>query len=225
MKKREVLVNGILRVLFRMMFRIRIEGISHMPDRGPFLMIANHTSAFEGPLLKVFLSPRRVIALAKKELWNHVVTRFLMNTWESIPVDRENMDRESLQKCFEVLDRNEILAIAPEGTRNGDGRLQQGKAGVAFIAYKRHVPLIPVAAIGFEDVKNNLKKCRRTPVSIIIGEPFEIVQKEGRLSASMRQELVDEIMIRLATLMPRNMWGYYADREQTFSLTKGLSIE
>ncbi len=100
-------------------------------------------------MLYAFLHPRPLHALAKQELWDHKFMAYLMNMWKSIPVDRQNMGRSTMDACFKVLDDQHILAIAPEGTRSKDGKLQEGKGGVAFIAHKKDIPMIPVAVMGF----------------------------------------------------------------------------
>jgi len=189
---------------------------------GPAIIVSNHTSNFEGPLLYVFMQKRPLVALAKKELWQKPLTRFAMNLWGSIAVDRENMSRQTLQECFEALDNKTILAIAPEGTRSKDGSLQSGKAGVAFIAHKKDAPLIPIATLGFENFPKNIKRLKRTPIRIVVGKPFEIIQKGGRLAAQTREDLIDEIMMRLAVLMPPSQWGHYAGRKPEFVLTREI---
>jgi 1-acyl-sn-glycerol-3-phosphate acyltransferase len=198
-----------MRTLFRMFYKIDTKELGKVPSGGPLLMLVNHTSVLEGPMLYVFLQPRRVIAMAKKELWDHAMTAYLMKSWGCIPVDRGNMGRETMEACFGVLDRNDILAIAPEGTRSKDGNLQMGRAGVAFIAHKKQVPLLPVAITGFGKNGPKRRLFRRTRITISVGEPFEVVQKGGRLDAAGRQELIDEIMLRLAALMPEERRGYY----------------
>lgn len=205
-----------------MFYKINTQAIKDIPKDGPMLLMVNHTSAWEGPMLYVFLQPMKICALAKKELWNHGFTRYLMNLWKSIPVDRENMGRETMEACFAVLDKGEVLAIAPEGTRSLDGTLQQGKAGIAFIAHKKQVPMLPVVITGFNDPTVKKRFLRRTPVHITVGKPFEIIQKGGRMDAATRQEVIDEIMLRLAELMPKRYWGFYKDRSISFQLTKTL---
>ena len=139
MKVSERIVNAALRGFFRVTCRINREELAKVPQDGPFLMMVNHTSALEGPMLYVFLQPRNLLAMAKKELWDNKILGWVMNAWRSIPVDRENMGRETMEACFSALDRNEILAMAPEGTRSKDGSLQQGKAGIAFKIGRAHV--------------------------------------------------------------------------------------
>jgi 1-acyl-sn-glycerol-3-phosphate acyltransferase len=222
MKISERFTNAVLRFVFRIIFKVDTRPLAEVPLHGPAIIVSNHVSTLEGPLLYVFMQPRSLVALAKKELWDYRLTRFAMNLWGSIPVDRENMGRQTMEQCFAVLDKGNILAIAPEGTRSKDGNLQQGKAGVAFIAYKKQVPMIPIATLGFENFSKNIKRLKRTPITLVVGKPFELVQKEGRLDAHGREQLIDEIMMRLAMLMPPSQWGHYSDRKVEFTLTKSI---
>ncbi len=222
MKLSERIVNSLLRGLFRILFKVDTTPLKGVMKEGPAIIITNHTSNFEGPLLYVFMQPRPLMALAKKELWNNGLTRYAMKLWESIAVDRENMSRQTLEECFSALDAKNILAIAPEGTRSSDGKLQQGKGGVAFIAHKKDVPLIPIVTLGFENFSKNIKRLKRTPIKIMVGKPFEIIQKGGRLDAQKREDLIDEIMMRLALLMPPEQRGYYSEKGRDFELTAEL---
>lgn len=220
MKTSERIVNALMRFIFRLMYRMDLSEFDKVPKEGPFIIIANHTSTLDGPLMYVFMRPRNMIAMAKKELWNNPFTRFLMNLWRIIPVDRGNMGRETMERCFTVLQRGEILAIAPEGTRNNSGELQEGKAGVAFIAHRMKVPMVPIYTLGYHGVWENLKRFRRTKLTIKVGKPFAVAHTEGRLDAAHRQQLADEIMLRLAELMPESLWGVYRGRQLDFILTR-----
>ena len=224
MKLSERITNATLRLLLRIFLKINIKEFEKMPKEGPFIIIANHTSALDGPLMYVFMQPRNMVAMAKKELWNSFATRYLMNLWSSIPVDRENMERKTLQQCFDVLNKNNILAIAPEGTRSVDGSLQEGKEGVAFIAYKQKAPMVPIVTIGLEDAFKKIRRFKRAEVTIKIGKPFEIIQKEGRLDADKRSQIIDEVMGRLKDLLPPSMHGYYADKEIQYLLTHNIDL-
>ena len=222
MKLSERMINSLLRTFFRLFFRIDRSELAKVPQAGHLLMMVNHTSNLEGPMLYAFLQPRPLHALAKQELWEQKFMAYLMNMWKSIPVDRQNMGRSTMDACFKVLEDRHILAIAPEGTRSKDGNLQEGKGGVAFIAHKKDVPMIPVAVMGFPSFSKNIKRLRRTVITIKVGEVFEIVQKGGRIDADTRQALADEIMMRLAIMMPNEMRGHYKDKDIVFTLTRTL---
>jgi 1-acyl-sn-glycerol-3-phosphate acyltransferase len=105
-----------------------------------------------------------------------------------------------------------ILAIAPEGTRSGDGRLQKGRTGVAMLALASGAPVLPVAYHGGERFQHNILRLKRTDFHIVVGEPFHIQRPEGGISRLVREQITSEIMYRLAALLPVQYRGYYADR-------------
>ncbi len=217
---RERIVNAVVAGFFRLFAKVRVEGVENVPEQGPGIIIANHTSFFEGPLFYIIFRPRRTIALAKKELWDNPVTRTVMNAWQSIPVDRGGMDMKAIRGCFQVLDDSNFLCIAPEGTRSKDGCLKRAKPGTTFFASRKEVPIYPVVAWGVRDMERNLKKLRRTEVHVHIGKPF-FVEKPGggKIGSDDRQQMADEMMYRLAALLPEEFRGYYADfaeRESTY---------
>ena len=204
------IANSFFRGLLRVTCRLDREELKKVPHTGPMIIITNHINVLEGPMLYLFMRPRNTIAMAKQELWNHAFTKRIMEWWECIPVNRGMLDRDAMNACFRVLDDEDLLCIAPEGTRSPDGRLQQGKAGTGFIAAKKRVPILPIANFGMEDYLKNFKRLKRTPVSIRVGKPFMVTIDKKRLSAEERQRLTDEMMIRLAKLMPDSYHGFYA---------------
>jgi len=217
------IINSVLRGVVRLTCRINTEELEKIPANGPLILITNHINILEAPILYLFTRPRNTIALAKQELWNHAFTRALMNWWECIPVDRSGMDREALNACFSVLDRKDILCIAPEGTRNRNGQMIQGKAGTGFIAFKKKVPILPVANFGAESYIQNIKRLRRTKITFKVGEPFIIDTDKRRLTGEERQAVTDEMMIRIARLLPESYHGFYADRiDEPFIFTKTI---
>ncbi len=186
-------------------------------------MIVNHVSNLEGPLMYLFMRPRKTIALAKRELWEHPVMRKLMQWWETIPIDRTGMDRAAMDECFAVIKRGDILCLAPEGTRSKHGMLQQGKDGVGYIAGKALVPILPVSHYGIEDFSRNIKRLRRTSVTITVGKPFVIELGGRRLSSDVRQAITDEMMRRLAETLPEAYRGFYADRmDEPYTFTRNM---
>ncbi len=128
-----------------------------------------------------------------------------------------------MNACFKVLKEKNILAIAPEGTRSKDGVLKEGKSGVAYIAYREKAPIIPIVTSGYENMKEYRKKFRRTPLHIAVGSAYEIVPQEGRLDGAAREALIDEIMLRLALLLPEEKRGTYRDRKLNFVYTRDIT--
>jgi 1-acyl-sn-glycerol-3-phosphate acyltransferase len=90
--------------------------------------------------------------------------------------------------------------------------LIQGKAGTSFIAAKSGVPILPIANWGIENYTKNIKRLRRTRVNFKVGTPFVISTEKKRFSAEERQQITDEMMIRIAELLPESYRGFYAER-------------
>jgi 1-acyl-sn-glycerol-3-phosphate acyltransferase len=213
-------------MILRITCRIDIKELQSIPKQGPYILVINHLSVIEGPMMYLFLRPRNTIALAKKELWEHAFTRKIMQWWECIPIDRGSLDREALKACFDVLDRKDILCIAPEGTRSPDNTLIQGKAGTSFIASKSRAPILPVVNWGIEDYTKNLKRFKRTKVHFKVGTPFVISSEQKRFTGEQRQQITDEMMIRIAEILPESYRGFYTDRvNEPRVFTKDVSLE
>lgn len=204
--------NFLIKGLLHIGCKLDTAELNKLPAKGPMIIITNHISFLEAPILYLFMQPRRTIALGKTELWESFATRTLMNWWECIPVKRGEADRKALKECFAVLDKGDFLCIAPEGTRSPEGTLQRGHAGTSFIAIKKQVPILPVVHIGIENFPKNIKKLKRTPVSIRTGKPFILTLEKQRLNAVERQDITDEMMRRMAVLLPKKNQGYYADK-------------
>ena len=143
MKFKEWLVNGVVSAFFRLTCRLHCDDLDRLPKKGPAIIISNHTSVYEGPLYYVQLRPRRTVALAKKELWDHWATRMAMTAWDSIPVDRQGVDIKAIRRCMGVLDQGNFLCIAPEGHRSKDGSLLRGRPGTTFLQLKLVFQCIP----------------------------------------------------------------------------------
>ena len=213
-------INGIIKGILRITCKIDTSELDKLPLKGPYILATDHINFLEAPVLYIFMRPRRTIAMAKKELWEKKFTAFLMNLWEVLPIDRNRVDIQGMKNCIKVLEDGDFLCLAPEGTRNKTGRLLSGKAGVIMFAQKGNAPIIPLAHWGGESVMKNLKRFKRTPISIRVGDPVKISIPEGVKSDSkVRQQIADEVMIQIARLMPEEYHGHYAgktDQEPEF---------
>jgi len=204
------LLNGFIRFLLIAACRIDRSDLKRIPEKGPYILVANHINFLEAPILYLFLQPRRTIAMGKAELWNNRFSAFLMNLWEVVPIKRGAADFQGMKRCFDVLKNGDFLCLAPEGTRSRTGKLRKGKAGVMLFAQKGNVPIIPVAHWGGENLSSNLKRLKRTRITIRVGEPLRITPKEGeKIGADERQKIADEVMVSIARLMPEEYHGYY----------------
>lgn len=210
MKLSTRVVNWVLRRVFQTVCRIDRSELAKVPLHGPMILVANHINFLEVPVMIPHLEPRPVSAIAKRESWDNPLFYFLFNVWDLIPIDRGMVDREAFRLAVCALDQNKILAISPEGTRSKTGRLLQGKPGVVALALRRDVPIIPVGFYGYENFWHNLKRLRRTDFHVSVGKPFRICLKgDMPMNRETRQAITDEIMYKIAELLPQTNWGYY----------------
>jgi 1-acyl-sn-glycerol-3-phosphate acyltransferase len=137
----------------------------------------------------------------------------VFDVWEAIPIRRGEVDMEAMRKSLEALGKGMIFVIAPEGTRNRTGNLIKAHPGVITLALRSGAPLLPVVHWGGERFLSNLKRLKRTDFHIRVGEPFKLDPGSERVTREVRQQMVDEMMYRLAAILPESYRGTYADLE------------
>lgn len=206
------LVNLIIRFLSNLFLKIDKSELHKVPAEGPLLLVVNHVNSLDAPVIISHMYPRPTTGLVKKETWDNAFLRFLFNVWEGIPINREIADFTAFQAAQKALKEGKILAVAPEGTRTRNGHLIQAKPGVAMLAMKADVTILPVVYYGHEDYSVNLKKLKRTPMAIRVGEPFRLHLNGHAREKGILQEAADEIMIEIARLLPEEYRGYYGDK-------------
>jgi 1-acyl-sn-glycerol-3-phosphate acyltransferase len=205
------LVTSAIKGLARMLCRFDDSQLARVPDRGPLIIVANHVNFLEVPVIYTHLQPRPVTGFAKAENWANPLMRPLANLWRAIPLRRGEADVSAIRAGLAVLAAGDILAVAPEGTRSGHGRLQRGRPGVALLAIRSNSPLLPMACYGHETVWQNLQRLRRTDFNLVVGQPFRLSAAGYRPSRGERQRMVDEVMYQVAALLPSQYRGVYAD--------------
>lgn len=197
--------------LIRLLCRVDDAQLAQVPDQGPLIIVANHVNFLEVPLLYTHLQPRPVTGFAKAENWDNAALGALFDLGGAIPLRRGEADIAALRQALKALEAGQILAVAPEGTRSGHGRLQPGHPGVVFLALRSGAPLLPVAYYGGELFWRNLPRLRRTDFHIVVGQPFYLDADGVKVTRQVRQQMVDEIMYQVAALLPPAYRGVYSD--------------
>ncbi|MGB2983442.1 MAG: lysophospholipid acyltransferase family protein [Candidatus Bipolaricaulia bacterium] len=205
------LADAVISGLVRVLCRIDGDQLEKVPARGPLILVTNHINFLEIPVVHSGLRPRRLIGLAKAEVWDNPVLKWLFDQWEAIPIRRGESDIGALRRALGALESEAILVLAPEGTRSEHGRLQRGHTGIVTIALRSQAPLLPLVFHGGETFRRNVRRLRRTPFHIVVGEPFHLETGDERVARDVRQQITDEVMYRLAALLPPAYRGYYAD--------------
>lgn len=201
---RAILARG-LWFLMWILLRLRVHHPERIPQQGATILMINHISALDPVLFTGVVRNRHVITMVKAEsmLTYNWLARLILSLWGEFPVRRDKVDRTALEKAIELLRRGRIIQIAPEGTRHPDG-LGRPRTGIAYIAAKVDVVIVPAAIINTQDWRERwFKKFRRLHPVITFGEPFRFtIPGDQPLSRELRQQMMREAMYRIAALIP-----------------------
>ncbi len=199
----------------RLLIRFRIEGLEHVPPVGPALVVANHLHNAD-PVLIIAAYTRPVLFMAKKELFSVPVIRWFVRQSGAFPVDRGKPDRSALRHAEKLLSEGMLVGIFPEGTRSITGGLTAPHPGVALLALRAGVPVIPTAIWGtevlpFNGYKGRVRGRGWPRVTVRIGQPFLIATRDEAGQRRDLDEVAEEIMLAIARLLPPQYRGVYAD--------------
>jgi 1-acyl-sn-glycerol-3-phosphate acyltransferase len=189
--------------------RVSLAGMENFPRKGPALVVTNHLGDADLALAVACL-PAFGEILAKIEVYEMPVIGALMDAFGMIWVHRGQPDRKALRLALEALRAGRFVGIAPEGRESLTGGLEPATSGAAFLALHAHVPLVPVTFTGTENHRllSNLRRLRRTPVSLTVGKPFVLPDFADRRTAL--REATRFIMEVLSRQLPPELRGAYA---------------
>ncbi len=207
------LVNRFIKVATGIICKVDGRQLARVPLVGPLIVIVNHVNFLELPVLYPRVPTDWGIGFSKEENWKNLGYRILFNTWNVIPINRDEVDLTAMRRGLEALAAGYILFVTPEGTRSHHGRLQQGRPGVVMLAQRSGAPVLPIACYGGEKYRDNLRRLRRTDYHIAVGKPFRLNLDGEKVTRQVRQQIVDEMMYQLAALMPPEYHGIYANPE------------
>ena len=201
-------VGGIVKLLLRLLTRWRVEGGENVPRQGPLLVVANHLHLVDPPLLGVSLN-RRLVFVAKEELFRSRLTAYLLRRLGAFPVRRGRPSRKALRQAEQFLDEGLAVVVFPEGARSHGGQLRPAFPGAVLMAVRNGVPVLPVGLTGTEKLKGPGWVLRRPGITVSIGCPFHLPPASGRLTRVELDRQADFVMRRIAGLLPVEYQGDY----------------
>ena len=210
----------VINFIFRVLSRVKVYGAERIPDVPSFIAVSNHVGRLDAGLVYYLLDRRDIIMLVAEKYRNHAWSRALVWAVNGIYINRFNADLNALREVFRRLKQGGVMVVAPEGTRSKSGALQEGRDGASFIAARTGLTIMPGGLVGTQDaqVVSQLSKFKRLDIELRIGEPFTLPPLEGHNRAEQLKEYTDEIMCRIAILLPAEMRGIYADHPRTAEL-------
>ena len=182
--------------LLRLIFRIRVTGLEHLPASGPVLLAGNHTGFLDGPVVFILL-PRPSAFLVKSELYDSPF-RPVLQFARQIPVHRGTPDRTALRRALEILRAGGVLGVFPEGTR-GAGRLESVQHGIGYLALRAGCPVVPVVCVGTAEAlpKGHRLPRWRAPVTVAFGPAFTVAVDGEPRARSTIADAAEQIRLHL----------------------------
>ncbi len=184
--------------LYKFLFRGILVGRENIPKKGSFILVSNHGSLFDPPLLGHALG-RNISFMAKSELFSIPLLGYIIKACGAYPVKRGIADKNTIKIACEKLSNNNSIGIFIDGTRQKDGRVNKPKQGAALLAFKNQKLLLPVAIINSHRLVR-LRFCIPffTKIVIKVGKPINppIVSSKDELSIVTRslQESINNML-------------------------------
>lgn len=203
--------NAFLRTALRLFTKIDVRGLQKAPPQGPMIVAISHSS-FLDPLFAGAFIPRDVIPMAKAEVFYWPIIGGIVRAYGAFPVRRGEVDMSAFKTALRVLASGNAMVIAPEGHRSESGALQRGREGAIMLSLRTGAPILPVAVWGGKGFWSSLAHFRRAPMHFYVGEPVIPDLSDPKPSRELMAQMSDELMVRIAEMMPPELRGYYADR-------------
>lgn len=210
------------RILLHILADVEIKGLENVPKTGGCVAVSNHIGRLDAMLALILPERDDIIMLIAEKYQAYAFWRFWVRRFDAIWLNRFEADFHAMREVVKRLKQGGILAIAPEGTRSKSGTLQKGRSGAAFLAAKAEVPVLPIAIMGTEDflVKAKLRRFQRLKIKIIVGKPFMLPPIDRKNKDAYFQMQTDEIMCRIAALLPPVYHGVYREHPRLQALTE-----
>ncbi|MFQ5341579.1 MAG: lysophospholipid acyltransferase family protein [Anaerolineae bacterium] len=205
--------HAFLQLVLSLLTKFEIHGRANIPPHGPLIVVFNHL-AHADAFVMIAAMPYPVEPVGLVDLLSVPVTGQVLRAYGIIPVHRDQVDRRVIQHALTVLQTGGVLLLAPEARRSVTGALERARAGAAYLAMRSGTPVLPVAITGTEKILDDLKRLRRPHLTATFGTPFTLSQHEesSRPRRERRREAADEIMIRIARMLPPEYRGVYRER-------------
>jgi 1-acyl-sn-glycerol-3-phosphate acyltransferase len=199
--------------------RREVEGVENVPDP-PYIPATNHLGTLDVPFIYATVGGSHLVGWAAEKYEHSLVRGTILRAGGAVFIRRGQVDRRALDFAVDTLKSGKAFGMAPEGTRSPHHSLIRGKTGVAYLAAESGVPVVPVALTGTHRPLDHWRRLHRPLMTARFGPPFHLppLPADGRADALRRN--TDEIMCHIATLLPPEYRGVYADRPRTLELIK-----
>jgi len=211
-----------IRLILSLIARVEIIGFENLPAGG-FVIAANHIGRLDAALAYYVLDRPDILMVVAEKYEKYAIFRWLVKLINGIFVDRYNADIHAIRETLRRLQQGQVFTITPEGTRSKSGNLIEAKPGGIYLAWKAGVSVLPVALTGTEDalVVERLKHFKRLDIKVVAGPAFSLPREvKGKDRDAAMQQYTDEVMCRIAALLPPERRGVYAEHPRVKELLR-----
>ena len=215
-------LRWLIRSLIRLVAHVDVRGYEHLPAEKSYMLATNHIGILDA-ILPFYALNRWDIYIPVAEKWEkNRFLNWLGKYFNFIFIDRFNPDIKAMRKIIHLMEEGNVVAISPEGTRSRVGSLIEAKPGVTYLASKLNRPVVPIAVTGTEDkvILGNLKRLRKSHITVTAGPYFTIPRLPRENRDEMLKQYTDELMCRIAALLPERYRGFYRDHPRLKELLK-----
>jgi 1-acyl-sn-glycerol-3-phosphate acyltransferase len=213
-------IRWLIRVIFNLFARVEVRGYENLPKEGSFVITTNHLGIVDVPIAFYALDRWDMFVMIGEKWRNVGLFRWVGKYFNFVFIDRFNPDIKTLRRVISLMQENNILVIAPEGTRSRTGSLIEAKPGASYLATKLNRPIVPVGITGTEDqaLLSNLKKLRRSHIIVTAGPVFTLPALPRKNRDEALKQYTDDIMCHIAALLPEKYRGVYANHPKLKAL-------
>jgi len=211
-----------IRSLVKTLTKFSVENKERLPKEGGVLVTTNHLSRLDTPILLAITDRDDLVAIVAKKYKEKPFFKWILEKVATMVwMDRTTTDFSAIREAIEQLRKGAMVGIAPEGTRSRESTgLLAGKPGAALMVARTSAPIVPVGIIGSDKINQHFLRLRRPPVTVRVGEVYTLPEmdrddRQGWLSRS-----TEEIMCRIAALLPPEYRGFYKDHPRLQELLK-----
>ncbi len=188
------LTQWVLGLAVRVIFRLRTCGRKNVPARGPVVLLSNHQSHLDPPLVGCF-TKRPLSIMARDTLFTGLVG-WLVRSYDAIPIDRDGSGLGGIRATLKCLKNGSAVLLFPEGTRSEDGQLQPLKPGFCSLVRRSHATVVPMAIAGaYQAWPRTARFPRPHPIAVVWGAPLapdDIAKlSDAELVATITERIAD----------------------------------
>jgi 1-acyl-sn-glycerol-3-phosphate acyltransferase len=205
-------LRWMLRTLINVIAKVDVRGYENVPATGAFIIATNHIGMLDAAMLYYAVNRWDVFIPVAEKWEQNAFLRWVGKFANFVFIDRFHPDLKAMRKIIAMMDKGNILVIAPEGTRSTTASMNEGRPGASYLAAKLNRSIIPVGLAGTEDrlVLENLKHFRRSHIVVTAGKLFSLPPLPTKDRDQTLHQFTDEIMCQIAAVLPEKYRGVYA---------------